>query len=97
MNIYRIPVRWTMYGVYEVESPSLDTACELIAKASEDYIGLPRQEEYVEGSCYIAKDKIEEENEWEFQRRKKKWTNFLTVLIWARIIMKKRSVITSIT
>lgn len=54
---FKVPVYWTMYGVYEIEANSFAEA----ASMSED-MDLPVHGEYVSDSCTVATEMVDEEN-----------------------------------
>ena len=47
--IYKIPVTWEAFGVVEIEAPNLEAAITIFDERS-DYIPLPEDSDYVDGS-----------------------------------------------
>jgi len=53
MRKYKIPCTWEVYGIVFVEADSIK---EAIAKAKEDWLPLPTESSYVDGSFEVNED-----------------------------------------
>lgn len=49
MTKFKIPVTWEVFGIVEIEANSLDEAISIFDERS-DYIALPLENDYVDGS-----------------------------------------------
>ena len=53
MKLFTLPVTWMVSGIVKVEALDIEAAIELFNETS-DYIPLPKEPEYVEGSFSLS-------------------------------------------
>lgn len=52
-KVFKLPVEWAVFGKIEIEAESLEDALRIFCE-TEDEIGLPTDNDYIDGSFKLA-------------------------------------------